>query len=154
MITLNDIKIDGTMVSSEYHKEAGYKVECKGIKFFSPFSCFSSYILGEGAGDYRSKINDDRYNEIKACILEKVIPYVCKTGRKTLSSYTLKHGLEQELGGYVSNETVKIIMIELGVPTRKSKYEYSINILYPYSGVLPLESRPKTVRNRLFSQRR
>ena len=75
------------------------------------------------------------------CIVEKVLPKIDKKGNRTINSYTLKHALECELGGYVSNETVKFIMAVHGAPTRRSKEEYDINVSYPYVGSFDLKTK-------------
>lgn len=130
----------GSMKSKECH-EAGYKVIVEGVKFFSPSSCFNSYILGLGEDEYKTEIGDERYNQIKEWIQKNVMPYLDVKGRKLCSTYGLKHFIEYNIGGYVSNETVKVIMCELGAKKRRVMHgeEYPINLFYSYNDIMGVE---------------
>lgn len=132
--------INGT-IKPVWYSSMGYMLEVNGTKFFNPIECHMSFLLGQGNDKYKTCLGDERYKEIENCILEKVIPHVSKGGSKTINSYTLKHAIECEIGGYVSNETVKFIMAVHGAPTRRSAEEYDINISYPYSGTLDLKTK-------------
>lgn len=138
---LEEIKIGKMMKSSEYMKEPGRQVEVNGIKFFSPLSCLNTYILGLGEAEYKVEVGDDRYEQIKAWIQENVMPYLDVHGKHLCSSYGLKHLIEDNIGGYVSNETVKVIMCELGAKKRRfiHGHEYPINLFYSYNGVMGVE---------------
>jgi hypothetical protein len=140
---LNKIVI-GSMKSLEY-PEAGYKIKVNDVKFFSPFSCFNSYILGLGDNKYKIEIGDNRYNQIKRWIQEHVMPYLNTHGNKQCSSYGLKHFIQDSIGGYVSNETVKVIMCELGANKKRVMHgeEYPLNLFYSYDGVMGVEKYEK-----------
>ena len=135
---LEKIIIKGSMKPS-WHNSAGYKVELNGVKFFSPFECFNTYVLGEGDNEHKVRVNDETYIKIKSWIQEKIVPYLCKGGNKVCSSYGIKHMAEDQLGFYVSNETVKIIMCELGVIKKRNKVQWDINLYYPYKGIVGIE---------------
>ena len=135
----NKIIINGT-IKPVWYSSMGYMLEVNGTKFFNPLECHMSFLLGQGNDEWRTCIGDERYKEIEACIVEKVLPKIDKKGSKTINSYTLKHALECEIGGYVSNETVKFIMAVHGAPTRRSKEEYDINVSYPYAGSFDLKT--------------
>ena len=135
----HEINIKGT-IKPKWYSSLGYMIEVNGTKFFNPLECHFSFLLGQGDDEWKTCIGDERYMEIEACIVDKVIPKINKEGNKTINSYTLKHALECEIGGYVSNETVKFIMAIHGSPTRKSQEEYDINVMYPYSGSFDLKT--------------
>lgn len=132
--------INGTIKPSWY-ASMGYMLEVNGTRFFNPIECHLSFLLGQGEDEWKTCVGDERYKEIEECIVEKVLPKLSNQGNKTINSYTLKHALECELGGYVSNETVKFIMAIHEAPTRKTKEEYDINVIYPYSGSLDLKGK-------------
>lgn len=151
---IDKIVVKGNM--KQYFKNyyvSGYKVEVNGVKFFSPEDQFISFILGDGEDKYKTKVGDDRYKQIEEYIKTNILHYVSKSGSKTLSSFGLKHMIEYELGFYVSNETVKVIMALADVPTRANGEDYPINIYYPYSGIIGIKHERKK-RNRLFHTRR
>lgn len=76
------------------------------------------------------KIED--YNKIKEWVDTELMPYMTrKSFNERHSSYGLKHTAENELGFYVSNGDIKLILLEKGVPF---KFEPgSPNTVYPLS---------------------
>lgn len=137
---LDKIKVNGSMKSPDGFG-GGLKVEFNGVKFFSPVEAFHLYILGEGDKRDKVRVDDERYNQIKEWIQKNVMPYLDVKGRKLCSTYGLKHFIEYNIGGYVSNETVKVIMCELGAKKRRVMHgeEYPINLFYSYNGIMGVE---------------
>ena len=123
-----------------------------GEKNLTPLESFSRFILGEDCGNeiekYKVKIGDERYELIKAFIQENIMPYLDVHGRHLCSSYGLKHFIENRIGGYVSNETVKVIMCQLGAKKKRFMhgYEYPIDLFYSYNGVMGVERYKKEKR--------
>ena len=55
-------------------------------------------------------------NLVDSWIDERLMPYMTRhTINKSISSYTLKHLAENELGFYVSNDTIKDLLKQKGV---------------------------------------
>lgn len=118
--------------SPEY-KGPGYLMKVENTKFFSPYKCFSSYIMGFREDDYKTQIGDKRYSYIEEWLHDRVIPKTKGRTNTYMSSYDLKHVCEADIGGYVSNETIKFILAKNDVRHRNTEEEYPINVLYPMS---------------------
>ena len=97
-----------------------YKVQVRNTYFLSPVEQYNAYLKGTGNKRFMTCVGDARYKAIEECIINKVLPNIRRYGKKKISSYGLKHAIENEVGGYVSNETVKYIMAVHRAPDRKS----------------------------------
>lgn len=87
--------------------------------------------MGQGDDEYKTHVGDGRYRQIEAWLVENVLPYATTKGSTVISSYDLKHVVENRIGGYVSNETVKFIMAMHEMPSaNQSKRPYPINVMY------------------------
>lgn len=126
---IQNININGTM-KPIWYGTIGYAIEVRGTKFFNPIGCHYSFLLGQGNDKYKTCIGDKRYHQIEEWLIKNIIPRVCRKSKKTISSYRIKHWCEREIGGYVSNETIKFILSLHKVPIVEGKEEYPINIRY------------------------
>lgn len=108
----------------------GNGIEVYGVKFFSPYSCYESFILGDSDDKYKTRLGDKRYLRIAAYLYINVIPDIMSGKDRHRNSYGIKHQVENAIGGYVSNETVKYIMAMFKVPHIETSTEYPINIDY------------------------
>ncbi|SHJ99413.1 hypothetical protein SAMN02745248_01504 [Hathewaya proteolytica DSM 3090] len=129
------IHIDGT-TKPTWYETLGYLLEVKGTKFFNPIECHYKYLLGQGSDEYKTCVGDDRYKEIEQCLVKHFIPRIKKYGRRIKTSYDIKHMVQNKIGGYVSNETVKFILSMYKVPVavidRKDE-AYPINLKYYFN---------------------
>jgi len=76
--------------------------------------------------------NVEDYGKIKSWVDIELMPYMTrKTINDRHSSYGLKHIAENEIGFYVCNSDIKLILLENGVPFKK--YPGSPNVVYPLS---------------------
>ena len=72
------------------------------------------------------------YEKTKKWIISRLLPYMTrKTENRRHSSYGIKHVVEREIGSYVSNAEIKLILAELEIPFWGSLD--SPNMLYPIS---------------------
>ena len=72
------------------------------------------------------------YLKVKEWAEAEMMPYMTrKSINERHSSYALKHAAERELGFYVSNADIKLILLDLGVPFKA--YRNSPNVTYPLS---------------------
>ena len=82
--------------------------------------------------DFLLKRDADEYKQIKKWVDTKLMPYMT---RKSInmhhSSYGLKHTAENEIGFYVSNGDIKLILLENGVSFWKEPG--NPNVAYPIS---------------------
>ena len=127
---LENLTINGTEKPA-FYSSPGYNMDVKGTKFFNPISCHFSFLMGQGDDEYKTHVGDGRYRQIEAWLVENVLPYATTKGSTVISSYDLKHVVENRIGGYVSNETVKFIMAMHEMPSaNQSKRPYPINVMY------------------------
>ena len=138
---LNKCFIDGYTLNEVFKngeepviKVTDFLIEVNGVKFKSPSKQFYKFVLGELDDMFKTRLGDNRYEQIRSYIESNVMPHIRKNSSKITNSYALHHKITRALGFYVSNETVKVIMAFLGVPTRRSKEEYPLNVEYYYSG--------------------
>ncbi len=76
--------------------------------------------------------NEEEYHIIKQWVETELMPFMTrKSINERHSSYGLKHTAENEIGFYVSNGDIKLILMELGVPHKS--YWHSPNVTYPLS---------------------
>lgn len=141
--------VHAELVFSPEYKGPGYLMEVENTKFFSPYKCFCSFIMGFREDEYKTQIGDKRYKYIEEWLCDRVIPKTKGRTNTYMSSYDLKHVCEADIGGYVSNETIKFILAKNDVRHRDTEEEYPINVLYPMSGKInPLSPRSGKYRYR------
>lgn len=130
---LNELNIEGTIKYGK-SKNNAYILNVKGTRFINPVSCHYAFLLGLGDDRHKTCLGDDRYKLIESYILKNIIPNMRATtgGGYMMSSYGLKHIIENAIGGYVSNETVKFIMA-YHESTYVHAAEPEINVIYPMS---------------------
>jgi len=82
--------------------------------------------------DFLKERTEGDYETVRRWAADNLIPYMTRktiNGRHT--SYGLKHTAERELGMYVSNADIKLILAEFGIPFKARLF--SPNTSYPLS---------------------